>query len=750
MGLLAPPTVLSTPPGVIGSGNPEASPAHVALSDLTCEDGHAGDFQCQRADLLAYLPLDDMQCNTGNDIWGWTDPDTGSEYALMGCDNGTSFVDITDPIDPVYIGRLPTHTGNSPWRDIKVHDNHAFVVADFAGAHGMQVFDLTRLRTATPPATFNDDAWYGNVGSAHNVAINKETGYAYIVGVSSGDTTCGGGLHIVNIQQPQNPQFEGCFSSDGYTHDAQCVIYQGPDSTYQGREICFNSNPAQGSPANTLTIVDVTDKQSPALISATPYTGSAYAHQGWLTEDHQYFLFGDELDEGNPATEHTMTYIWDVRDLSSPEVIGVHESGEIAIDHNQFVKGNFLYQSNYTAGLRILDLSDVAEGELTETAYFHVIPHQHVDTPSLQHDEIGGSFNGTWSNYPFFDSGVVIASTIGESDTPGGLFVVLPRLAVVTGVVTRDDTGEVLEGAGIEVSGSGQWQGQTDSDGDYSIDTAAGEIQVTASKDGFPDSDVEQVMMVEGEQTQVDFALTTPPGLLQSVPDVHDFGEVDAGQVSQPLEVMLTNAVSEPARALEVASIAISGDEGFEIGATGSCDTQTVLAPGQSCTIELSFGPEVSGDYQATLHVESEDGQSATVVLSGKGLPSEPAELALEPEQLIFEDTFTGQSRTLSLTLSNVAEGDAMDLVLTRLEVLAGGAQSFVLDSGTCASSPMLSPGQSCIALIEFTPVDATIYSGVLRVGSEDEQVNVSLSGRGVEPPPIIFDDRFEDEPESE
>src|SRR5690554_7849912 len=95
-----------------------------------------------------------------NDIWGWTDPLTGREYAPVGLSNGTSFVDVTDPSNPVYLGRLPAHSENSLWRDIKVYADHAFVVSE-AWDHGMQIFDLTRLRdVANPPATFTADAHY--------------------------------------------------------------------------------------------------------------------------------------------------------------------------------------------------------------------------------------------------------------------------------------------------------------------------------------------------------------------------------------------------------------------------------------------------------------------------------------------------------------------------------------------------------------------------------------------------------------
>ena len=322
----------------------------------------------------------------------------------MGRTNGTSFVDISDPVNPIYLGNLPPHSDDSPWRDIKVYADHAFIVTE-ATDSGMQVFDLTQLRmVASPPATFSETAHYSNFSDAHNLVIDEDSGFAYAVGTNN----CSGGLHMINIQTPTNPTFAGCFSADGFTHDAQCVNYDGPDLDHQGTEVCFNSN------VDTLTIVDVTNKAAPAMLSRTGYSGARYAHQGWLTEDQAYFLLGDELDEPNdPDVTNTRTYMWDVSDLDGPALIGSHDSTTTAIDHNQYVKGNYTYQSNYRAGLRILDITDIANGNLNEAAFFDVSPGS--DSPD---------YDGAWSNYPFFDSGIVIVSVIEQ-----GLFILRPSLS---------------------------------------------------------------------------------------------------------------------------------------------------------------------------------------------------------------------------------------------------------------------------------------------------------------------------------
>ena len=309
--------------------------------------------------------------------------------------NGTAFVDVSDPDNPVYLGILPTQTVNSAWRDIKVYADHAFVVADGAGAHGMQVFDLTRLRAAVPPETFMADVVYGDFSNAHNLAINETTGYAYAVGTD----TCAEGLHMINIGTPTNPLFAGCHSAFE-VHDAQCVSYTGPDADYLNREICANSA------KDRVEIVDVTDKFSPVTISEETYPELGFVHQAWLTEDHQFLFVGDEFDELNFGVP-TRTHVFDVSDLDAPAYVFAYEAATSSIDHNLFVLGNRVFEANYTTGLRVLEFGNLANGELTEIAFFDTFPDN--DDPI---------FDGAWSVYPFFPSGTIIVS-----DVSNGLFI---------------------------------------------------------------------------------------------------------------------------------------------------------------------------------------------------------------------------------------------------------------------------------------------------------------------------------------
>ena len=392
--------------------------ASITGNEVKCQaDSSAANFNCGNVDMLSFMSVADIGGGRGvrlNDVWGWTDPQTNHEYALVGRMDGTAFVDITDPVNPRYLGSLPKpdSANANVWRDIKVYKNHAYIVADGSGPHGMQVFDLTRLRNVkNAPQKFTMDAHYRNINSAHNIVINEETGFAYSVGSSSGGETCGGGLHMIDIREPKSPKFAGCFAdpqtgraSTGYSHDAQCVTYSGPDSTYRGREICLGSN------ETALSIADVTDKANPKALSRASYPNVGYSHQGWLTPDQQYFYMNDELDEIAGSVPRTRTLIWDVSDLDDPQLVGEFLGNTEASDHNLYIRDNIMYQSHYQAGLRIVDISDPKNP--VEIGFFDTVPF----------GENKPGFGGSWSNYPYFKSGTIIVTSGNE-----GLFLLKKR-----------------------------------------------------------------------------------------------------------------------------------------------------------------------------------------------------------------------------------------------------------------------------------------------------------------------------------
>lgn len=418
------------------------APAGKRASSL-CEAGRAGGYPCSNVNLVSFLPKSELGAAPGiglNDAWGWVDPETGQRWALVGREDGTSFVEITDPSAPRYAGELPmpSTAQSNVWRDVKVDGTWAFIVADGSngrqGMHGMQVFDLTRLRSANgSPVSFEADAHYTDFNVAHNVVVNESSDRAYAVGARLDQHGCNSGLHMIDISNPLNPTFLGCFSDrgtgragTGYTHDAQCVMYLGPDQEHQGREICVGSN------ETALSVVDVTDADNPRPLARASYPAASYVHQGWFSEDQRLFIQNDELDE-RVFDNHTHTYIWDVVDLDDPVLLTDFVSDVTSTDHNLYVRGDHVYQANYSSGLRVLDITNPSDPFVA--GFFDTRP-----------DDSAVNFNGAWTAWPYPDSDLVIISSRGE-----GLFVVRPSPVIGTRFTSFDLTAS--EGA-IDLS----WQ----------------------------------------------------------------------------------------------------------------------------------------------------------------------------------------------------------------------------------------------------------------------------------------------------
>ncbi|KAI5803614.1 hypothetical protein DFH27DRAFT_481285 [Peziza echinospora] len=381
-----------------------AAEKYSTVSAVTkCTNGKSGVYSCSNVDMHGFLSHQALGSTTreGNDIWGWVDPTSKREFVVAGQTDGTAFAEVLADGSLKYWGRLPTATVSSIWRDVKVINGYAYIGAEASG-HGLQVFDLRKLLTLTAAKTFTTSevtARHTGFGNSHNIVAHEATNTIYAVGSNK----CSGGLYMLDVSNPAKPVSLGCASTDGYVHDAQCVIYSGPDTTYKGKEICFGYN------EDTLTIYDVSIKTSIKIISRTAYSGSSYTHQGWLANAAQtHLLLDDELDEQDNNLSNTTTYIWDITKLSKPVLTGNYKSTTKSIDHNLYVVGTKAYMSNYASGLRIVDISTVASqptgAGMKEVGYFDVYPEDDASP--------GNIFNGAWSVYPYFPSGFVVINSI--------------------------------------------------------------------------------------------------------------------------------------------------------------------------------------------------------------------------------------------------------------------------------------------------------------------------------------------------
>jgi choice-of-anchor B domain-containing protein len=357
--------------------------------------------------LLGHLDLSNTHSTEMNDIWGYTD-EFDNEYALVGTQDGTSIVDVTDGANPVEIYWLPGM--NSTWRDLKVYNDFAYVTTE--ALEGLLILDLTSLPTASGiTASYFNGPVANEWQSAHNLYID-ESGFLYIFGANRGI----GGVIVYDLNSsPTNPT-EVSDLDDWYVHDG----FVQNDTGYFG-------NIYEGQ----LSVWNVADKNNPLLIS-TALTPTTFTHNIWANTSGFAFTT-DEVAGGYIGA-------YDLSNPSNPVLIDKIQSspGDNIIPHNAHVLDDYLITSYYADGVVIHDIS--RPHNMVEVAQYDTSPIHSED------------FVGCWGVYPFFSSGKIIASDIEE-----GLFVIdasLHKGSYLEGNVTEQGTGFNVGNVSVSIDGT--------------------------------------------------------------------------------------------------------------------------------------------------------------------------------------------------------------------------------------------------------------------------------------------------------
>lgn len=327
-----------------------------------------------------------MGAGNGNDCWGYVSP-SGREYALSGLSNKVAFFEITNPNAPVLVGSIAHN--NSTWCGIKVYGSYAYVGTEASGT-GVQVIDMSNIDNGVITLVKT----IASPGRVHTLVLNPDSKTLYTCGTNEGTGT----TMAFDLTNPANPVRVGANSlSPNYLHEAIVVSYT--TGAAAGKEIMYGFSEGRG-----VDVIDVTDKSNPIFLRRATYPSMGYCHQGWISEDRKYLYMDDEFDENNLGV-NTRSLMFDIQDPANTFYIGTFSTGMPTIDHNQYVVDGFIFQANYTSGLRIWDISQ-APTNPTAAGWYDTMPSSDAK-----------SYNGAWSNYPFFPSGTVIVS-----DIDGGFF----------------------------------------------------------------------------------------------------------------------------------------------------------------------------------------------------------------------------------------------------------------------------------------------------------------------------------------
>ena len=353
-------------------------------------------FPRNNVTLLSWFSLADFgvpATGNGNSCTGYVSP-SGREYAIYGHSNGTSFVEITQPGNAQLVATIPGP--QSLWRDMRTYSTYCYSVSE--GGGGIQVINLANIDAGvvTVAGTVNDDG----TAATHTLTIDPVSGYLYRAGGGNN------GLRIYDVHtNPAAPARVGTWSNV-YVHEASVFTYtSGPAAGKQVAICCGGLN--RGFDSSGLYIVDVTNKSSPVQSSFSTYANTGYCHQAWPSADMQFLYLDDELDDENLGIT-SVTRVFNIANPLSPSFVGTFTSGNTSIDHNQYSRGDKLYQANYRSGLRVWQTS--APGTQTNPVTYATFDTYPDDDDTL--------FNGLWNIYPYLPSGVVLGSDIER-----GLFV---------------------------------------------------------------------------------------------------------------------------------------------------------------------------------------------------------------------------------------------------------------------------------------------------------------------------------------
>lgn len=313
--------------------------------------------------------------------WSYVHHD-GREYAVIGTTGGTAIYNVSNPWSIHRVGFISGPS--SSWREMKSYRNWIYIVTEGTGAgQGVQIVRMTNPEAPVLAATY-----LGTFVRSHTVSVDTARALLICNGTrnAAGQQT---GVRVLSLANPELPVEVGAWpggviQNDLYVHDSVPIgdrLFA--SSIYSGIQ----------------RILDFTNPAAISQIAEWSYFG-AFTHNAWPDATGRYLYVTDETN-GEPLK------VFDIADPQNPNLSFTLTSNPRAIVHNAHVQGNELYLSNYTEGIRILDLTDPAHP--AEFAWADSYPGA------------SGGFFGVWEVCPYFPSGTVIAS-----DMQTGLYVYRP------------------------------------------------------------------------------------------------------------------------------------------------------------------------------------------------------------------------------------------------------------------------------------------------------------------------------------
>lgn len=327
-----------------------------------------------------------------NGCWGWKQPVTNKEYAIVGTSIGTYFIDISTPSSPsvsAFVGGRP----NCTWREIKTYQNYCYVVSDDGAPNTFQIIDMSQL-PSTVTVVHNGGAYFER---GHTIYIDGDKMYIGSVTYTTGHTPNYSSMDVYSLATPTAPTLLRRLSQDYPAITTVHDMFVKNDTVYascgfQGLYI-YKFNPSN----STFTQIG----------SYTNYTGSAYNHSSWITANSKYLVFCDEVPASLPIK------LVDIQNINNIQPIQTFNPHPATTPHNPYIIGNnYAVVSCYQDGLNIYNIATPTTPFLA--GYFDTHPQGGFNVGNY----FNADYRGNWGAYPYLPSGLIIAL-----DMQNGVFI---------------------------------------------------------------------------------------------------------------------------------------------------------------------------------------------------------------------------------------------------------------------------------------------------------------------------------------
>lgn len=205
-----------------------------------------------------------------------------------------------------------------------------------------------------------------------------------------------------------------------------------------------------------------------------------------------------------------------------------------------------------------------------------------------------------------------------------------------------------------------------------------------------------------------------------SAPSQLDIGEAQVGESASASYTFKNPSEQE----IEITGLSVGGADASAFSVSGGTGT---VGPGECKTITVTFTPDRTGDFDASLSVNAEGGSESTS-LDGEGLEPRNPDAGISPSQKNVGTVRVGSSAETSIVISNT--GDA-PLEVGDVSLSGPGDFSVVSGGGTTVD-----PGGTTTVTVQFTPSSRGQASATLSVPTNDSEagtLTATVRGEGIE-----------------